>query len=583
MLNARLYRTCWLVAGVALVVALLTLESPDRGPQPALGSTIDGQATLALTEYLTTVAPERPAGSGADLAAARVVEGQLAQLRGTGGKVQTQEFQARDDGRRVNLRNVYLAIPGQGGGASRGGILVVAPRDTPAGVAAGASATAIMLRLARLSATTRHLRPHLFVSTDGSTVGNAGIRWFLSRFSSFPIAAVVVLDGLGDVEGDRIHVWSHGMDNSQSLGLAYMAESSITRAGGRPEAIPGLGNQLLRLAVPQTFGDQGAPIARDIASVTLSGRPDSPLREGARPTAARLALTANAAYDLLSVLDQPDSIPGPDAGLALAGRLVRPTVVRVCLLLLALPILVLAVDAVARLRRTRTTFRVGARSTALRAVTPLVILATAHLVTLVGLWPGTAAGWLPLPSSAGFGWAALLGTAVVVGVAVISRWAVRRRLDVLRSPVAAEGTAGLVLFAALLVVLWLVSPFALVLALPAGHALLVASVARRPWHVWAAIGVAVLPFVALAASVAGTLDSNVLFAAWYLVDTTASGARGATGPLLAALIVGCLWAMAAFAMHHARTHALPEGAAAPRRRRPRLKLRIERTPVRRRR
>jgi len=317
--------------------------------------------------------------------------------------------------------------------------------------------------------------------------------------------------------------------------------------------------------------------------VTLSGRPDSPLREGARPTAARLALTANAAYDLLSVLDQPDSIPGPDAGLALAGRLVRPTVVRVCLLLLALPILVLAVDAVARLRRTRTTFRVGARSTALRAVTPLVILATAHLVTLVGLWPGTAAGWLPLPSSAGFGWAALLGTAVVVGVAVISRWAVRRRLDVLRAPVAAEGTAGLVLFAALLVVLWLVSPFALVLALPAGHALLVASVARRPWHVWAAIGVAVLPFVALAASVAGTLDSNVLFAAWYLVETTASGARGATGPLLAALIVGCLWAMAAFAMHHARTHALPEGAAPPRRRRPRLKLRIERTPVRRRR
>ncbi len=92
-----------------------------------------------------------------------------------------------------------------------------------------------------------------------------------------------------------------------------------------------------------------------------------------------------------------------------------------------------------------------------------------------------------------------------------------------------------------------------------------------------------LPFVALAASVAGSIDSNILSSAWYLVDTTASGARGATGPLLAALILGCLWAMAAFAMHHAHTHALPEGAAPPRRRRPRLKLRIERTPVRRRR
>ena len=32
MLNGRLYRLSWLVAGVALLVALLTLLSPSPGP-----------------------------------------------------------------------------------------------------------------------------------------------------------------------------------------------------------------------------------------------------------------------------------------------------------------------------------------------------------------------------------------------------------------------------------------------------------------------------------------------------------------------------------------------------------------------
>ena len=78
MLNARLYRTCWLVAGVALVVALLTLETPDPGPEPVLPSDIDGQTTLLLDREMASIAPERAAGSGPDQAAARWVRDQLA-------------------------------------------------------------------------------------------------------------------------------------------------------------------------------------------------------------------------------------------------------------------------------------------------------------------------------------------------------------------------------------------------------------------------------------------------------------------------------------------------------------------------
>ena len=203
MLNARLYRTCWLVAGVALVVALLTLETPDQPPEPPLGSAIDGDAALTLNSQLAAVAPERAPGSGPDQAASRWIQGQLSQVPGAAGRVQTQDFVASDGGDQVRLQNVYLVVPGAADGRVRAGILVVAPRDTPPGVAGGTTATSVMLAMARASATSRHQRPHIFVSTDGSTIGNAGIRWFLSRFSSFPIAAAICPGRPGRGRGRR--------------------------------------------------------------------------------------------------------------------------------------------------------------------------------------------------------------------------------------------------------------------------------------------------------------------------------------------------------------------------------------------
>lgn len=584
MLNARLYRTCWLIAGVALVVALLTLESPDRGPQPALPASVDGQSTLELTGNLQAVAPERPAGSEADIVASRVVQNQFAQLPGMGGRVQVQEFEARAGGRRVSLENVYISVPGTSGGSARDGVLVVAPRDTPEGVAAGASSTAILLRLARLSVTTRHLRPHLFVSTDGSTIGNAGMRWFLQRFSSFPISSVIVLDGLGDAEGDRIHVWSRGSDSSQALHLARIAHDSIARVGGRPEAIPGLGNQLARLAVPQTSGDQGPAVAAGFPAVTLSGREDSPLREGARPTAERLELTANAAYDLLTVLDQPDTISAPDGRIALAGRDVRPTVARLALLLLTLPLIVLAVDVAARARRTRTRLGRGVAAVARRAAPPAAALVGGYILVLLGVWPGTAAGSPPQPDDVGFGLPALAGLlAVAVATLLVARLVRRpaRPADD-GEPDPSEGAGGLVLLALLMIALWLISPYALLLALPAAHAMALASAAERVWQVGALAVAGVVPLLLMVRSIGSAIDSDPLFAAWYLIETTASGARGAVGPLFTVAIGACLWAMLSHALDRARAIALA-GSGPPRRRRPRLRLSVERVPVGRRR
>lgn len=560
MLNARLYRTCWLVAGVALVVALLTLQAPDSGPEPALPSSIDGQNTLLLGGELASIAPERVAGSGPDQAAARWVRDQLGQVPGK-AKVRVQDLGARARGEWVRLRNIYMVVPGTRDSGTRGGILVVAPRDTPQGVSAGASSTAVLLRLANASATTRHVRPHLFVSTDGSTLGNAGLRWFLHRFRDFPIAAAIVLDAPGEGNGDRIHVWTSGRAARQSLALGHIAERSVQRAGARAAGEPSLSAQLLRLAVPQTFGEQGAAIAAGIPAVTLSARGESPLRAGRPQTAERLALAANAANDLIGVLDAAPQIPAADASVGMTGKLLRPTVTRLVLLLLALPVLVGILDIVARRRRARVPLRDGARAVGAAAVPIAVALIAAHLLSLGGLLPAAAAGEPPLPADARFGALAGLAIALSVAAGVLSAMAARRRARRLGAPAAAESAAALAGIGIVLILLWILSPFSLVLVIPAAHAALLAPDAERSWQLAGLMGLAVLPVLFLAAAVAGVLDANPAYAVWYLIATTANGSRGATGPLFATLFGACAWSIAALVWQRAR-----KGIGAPGRR-----------------
>jgi hypothetical protein len=581
VLNARLYSTCWLVAGVALVVALLTLETPSSGPEPELPSAIDGAAALELSSQLAAIAPERPVASDPDRAAARWIAGQLSQVPGAAGRVQTQELVANDDDELVEAQNLYLAVPGASGGRTRAGVVVVAPRDTPSGVSAGTTSTALLLSLARASATSRHQRPHLFVSADASSLGNAGVRWFLDRFSSFPLAAAIALDAPGEAEGDSIDIWSDGRTDRQALGLGRLAEESVERAGGRTDGPPSVGGQLLRLAVPQTFGDQGATIADGLPAVALSGRSESPLRPGAEPTAERLELVGNAANDLLLTLDATPQVPGADGGLALAGKVLRPTVVRLALLLLALPIIVCAVDAVARMRRARVSLVDGLRAVALRTAPLLAAVAAGHLLSLAGLLPRPAAGVPPLPAEAAFGAAAGLGLVLTVGAGVAAWLLARRRLRRIEVAPPTEAAAALGALAVLLVVLWLVSPYALVIALLPAHAALVATSARRRWQVAVLVGIALLPILALAVSVAGRLDSNPVFALWYLAATAVDGSRGAAGVLLAALIGACLWSLGALVAFRASKGALSPTGTPPRRRRPpRIRVQIDRRPSR---
>ena len=574
VLNARLYRTAWLVAGVAIIVALLTLQTRPAPPEPDVPFAVDGAVVRDSAGRLEGVAPLRVPGSQDDLDAAQWMEEQLAGIPGAGAaspdgpsRVKRQEFVARHGRSLVRLVNVYLAVPGTTGTGDRDGIVVVAPRDTPARIRAGATSSALLVEMARLWATSSHERPLLFVSTDGSTVGNAGIRWFLSRFSDFRIGAVVVLDAVADAEGREVHIWSRGRDGRQALGLESIARTALERGGMEPVRHEGLWTQRGAHGRPQLLrGTTRRPWR------TASRRSPWPRAPTARrdsrdlPDEERISLVGEAAMGLLGTLDQVEVIDGPTRGVVLADRELSAGVLRIVILLLTLPLLVAAVDALARLRRAGVRLRPGLRALLWRAVPLAAAVIILHLLGVAGLVPQASAGAPPLPVDVPLtprGGLAL-GIPAIAGVAT---WlATRRRARRVGAAPAAEAAAGLIALAATCTVAWAVRPSALLLLLPAAHAVLIATAVPRRWQVTACAAAAVLPLVGLAAVMGQQLDRDPLFGAWYLVATTAEGARGVLGPALGIALVACMWSMAALVVLRAKKGLV--AARPPVRRRP---------------
>jgi hypothetical protein len=153
----------------------------------------------------------------------------------------------------------------------------------------------------------------------------------------------------------------------------------------------------------------------------------------------------------------------------------------------------------------------------------------------------------------------------------------RRRGRRLAASPAAEGAAALACLSVLLCALWIARPYALVLAIPAAHAALLATSARRPWHLPALAALAVAPFVVLLFSLSQVLHTNVLFTVWYLIDTSANGSRGAVGLVLGLLVATCIWSLGALVVER----AVKGGLALPRRGSRRQRPARERRPTRR--
>ncbi len=548
MLNVRMYRIAWLLAIVGILLVLLTLKSPGAVPPPAVPPAINPAAIANATSTVESIAPTRAPGSAGDEAVGAWVQQQFIASSGNqnavtrgAARVGQQQFVARWRGRLIHGTDVYLSLPGTLTGPSQqSAIIIAAPRDAPPGVAANASATGMLVALAQLSANTTHQRPLLFVSTDASIVGNAGMRWFLPKVHGVRIGAVINVDAPDESPASgAIWVWPSGRDNRQALGLEQIARTAIVRAGGSAAPVSGLATQLLRLAVPQTFGDQAPVIAAGIPAVTVSGRPDTPVYGPSLAGETQLGIFGNAVLGLAGSLDAMTSIPGPTGGVYVVGRELDATALMAILFLVIMPVLAVAVDAALRLRRARIPWRPGMVALVWRVFPWVAAACVGTALGRSGLMPGMSAGQVPQPGDAPVLARSLvaLGAVVVVGM-VLSVWSVSHiaRLALIPASDVAASFAGLGI---ILVAAFVFRPFMIVLVAVAAHAAVLALTASRRWQLTLAIVVALVPLAALSWSVADQLHRGIPYSAWYLLVTTIQGGRGVVGPLMAVVLVAC--------------------------------------------
>ena len=220
------------------------------------------------------------------------------------------------------------------------------------------------------------------------------------------------------------------------------------------------------------------------------------------------------AETLVASLDLVDSVPSPAAGVIINGRELRPVMSRIVILLLALPILVAALDLAVRLQRAGVRLLPFMSALMWRLVPVMTALLVGHLLAAAGMIAGPAGGWPPLADQVPFDLPAIVAIALSVGAAVLAWLLVRHRATRRDAEVASRAAAGVIALAAVCLLLWLTSPFALLVALPAAHAALVATRATRPWQVVGLAVAAAIPAVLLVWWASGRIDRGFPYSTW---------------------------------------------------------------------
>jgi hypothetical protein len=527
--NARLYRSSFLILSLPLLILAFSITRPAPLPAPLLPPNFDGAAALDLANDYS----KRPATPGS-LPAAQWFRDQMKPYL----PVSSDAWQERVPGLgRVELHNLWAVV----GGQSSDAIVVMAHRDNT-GVGPGAndnaSGTAALVELARAYAqadtpAAERVRPAhtlVFLSTDGDAYGSRGAVRFAEQLP-FRLVAVVNLRGIAGPGKPRIVVAGE-TPRSPAATLVETAAKRVFEQTSFRAARAGLGSQLLDLAFPFTLYEQGPFVARGIPAVTLttSGERPPDAFSDRRPSLVqeRLETMGRAAQDLVGSLDQGSELAQGTTAFIWAGdRIIRGWAVQLLLIGLLVPFLVGAVDLFARCRRRGIPLAAAARSLRSRLWLWLFVGLAFFAFRAAGAWPGGGAR-PPAPDTAGAGnWpvAALIG----LGVVALLGWIVARHRLVPRRPVTrdellAGETVALLALAVVALLILATNPFALIFILPAVHAWLWLPQVRSG-HVSARVVVFVVGLlgpVVLVASFASRYGLG-LDAPWYLVELAAVG------------------------------------------------------------
>jgi hypothetical protein len=551
MIDLRLWRIVLLVAPVALVVAMFSLQEVPTPLQPTLPpDAFDGEAAALLAKELAAQAPEPRPGSEQDQALAEAVLARFKEIEAI--EVSEQRFQGSLDGEEVELRNLIAILPGE----SERQVALMAHRDVAAGSGAASTiaSTAALLEIASGFAGSTHQKTLVFVSSDGGSIGALGARRFARDYTNASqLDATIVLSqpGAPDPSQPLVLPWSIGTE-STSTKLSQTASTVVSDETETSVGDAGAFSDLSRLAIPSALGEQGPLIESGLDSVRISSSgelpppPSQDQSEDVDPETldrfGRSALSLMLSVDgARSPLEQ-----GPRTYIGLAGNLLPGWTLSLLALALLAPVGVAGFEGIARAAHSPLGAARSVGWVALRAVPFLLALAVVWLGALVGLIPSPEFPFLPGGVDLG------LGGKIAVAIAVLLLASACFLLRPLLAPppsVAAPAPAAAVSLAALVGLgVWLLNPY-MALLVAIGLLLWVPAAAGVvPGRLAAAglVAAGLVPVLAAVAALAGRFDAG-LGIAWDLLLMLTGGQLGYGMALLGCLLAGIGLAIVAMA------------------------------------
>lgn len=541
MIEPRIYRAAFVPALLAVVLVMFSLDSRPRPLPQGLAADVlfEGDQAAAEARRIAAEHPDRLAGTAGDRAVAREVRDAFA---GSGFAVEQQRFEHDGD----ELVNVI----GRRAGRSRQQVVVIAARDATGvpDAAGSASDTAALIEIARVFEGRPSRKTLILASVDGSALGDLGTSELLDEIDGPELVdGVLVVSGLGAGAGEPPSIVPWGNDTTLAgIGLQRTVAESLRQELGPPAEPASPAGQLARLAFPLGIGGQGVVLPQGYDAVRLSG--DGELSDsgaGEPVDEERLGGLGRAALRTITALDQgakPEH--GPRTYVTIAGQVMPGWVLAVLAGTLILPALAAGIDAFARARRRRAPVAPWLLWIALGVAPLLVGYGVARLLALFGATPDpppapVAPDVYPLDGPA-------LVVLAVVGGAVALSWIGLRRfagptgrgLD--EAAGSGAGVAVTLVLGVAALALWLVDPFAALVAAPAVHCWMLATLIDPPPARRVRIGLLaaglVLPLL-LATYQLFVLGVNPLGGAWYLLLLVLGGQVGVGMVVVASLFL----------------------------------------------
>jgi hypothetical protein len=548
VVDPRIYRAAMAPVLLALIVLAFSLENRPRPLRTTLApDAFVGQRAFGTAEGLRGLVeryPDRRPGSPDD----ERLAGDIARRFAAAG------FRVRStvrDGQTIDGRRPLRTVIAERVGTVDERVVVVAHRDAAArGSAAELSGTAALLELARVFGAPRQTRRTLMlVSTSGGSGGGAGAGALADELKTSPVEAVLVL---GDLASAETHPplappWSNALGASP-LRLGSTVQEAIRQETGKGAGRPRALSQIVRHALPATYGEQGVLLERGIPAIGLSVNGDLPPAAGAPVSEARLQSFGRVALRTVTVLDATRS--GRALGAAassadlLTDRKVLPGwAVRLFIGALLLPPLLAAVDGFAAIRRRRAPVLAWLRWALVWALPFILAALFAVILAVTGLL--TAAPAAPVsPQALPVQIPALLAVTLVFG---LGWWLLRPALVRLLhagGELDEPGAGSIVMLVALATttVVWIVNPYAAAFVVPAMHAglwALAPDLRLRRAARLAAVALGALPLAIVAVALSRALGLDALGALWVGLLAVAGGHVSALSIVLWSVLAGC--------------------------------------------